>query len=62
MPTERPAPDPAKLLGFWMEWEKGAATPGQTLADLKKGGLRDVLEALQPAGDQPADDSGERKD
>ena len=38
-----------------MEWERGKAPlPGQVLADLKKGGLRELLEAAAaaaPAGD-----------
>jgi hypothetical protein len=29
-----------------MEWEHGDESPGQALANLKKGGLREVLEAL----------------
>ena len=43
---ERPPADPVKLLAKWMEWEKGDATPGRLLADLKTGGLRDLLEHL----------------
>ncbi|HWH35990.1 MAG TPA: hypothetical protein VNT56_11820 [Acidimicrobiales bacterium] len=43
---ERPAPDPAKLLAQWMEWERGEEMPGRVLANLKTGGLRDVLEQL----------------
>jgi hypothetical protein len=43
---DRPPPDPAKLLASWMEWEKGESTPGRVMADLKTGGLRDVLEHL----------------
>lgn len=42
----RPAPDPAKLLTQWMEWEKGETTPGRTMSNLKTGGLRDLLEQL----------------
>lgn len=42
----RPAPDPAKLLGQWMEWERGEATPGRVMSNLKTGGLRDLLEGL----------------
>jgi hypothetical protein len=34
------------MLAKWMEWEKGEATPGRVLADLKTAGLRDVLEHL----------------
>jgi len=44
-PEDLPPPDPAKLLATWMEWERGDIAPGQTLANLKKGGLRELLEA-----------------
>ncbi len=51
---DRPPSDPAKLLASWMEWEKGETTPGRVMADLKTGGLREVLEHLvaehTPAG------------
>ena len=51
---DRPPTDPAKLLASWMEWEKGETTPGRVMADLKTGGLREVLEHLvdeaSPAG------------
>jgi hypothetical protein len=29
-----------------MEWERGDAAPGRTLSDLKRAGLRGVLEEL----------------
>ena len=45
----RPAPDPAKLLAQWMEWETGESTPGRVMANLKTGGLRDLLESLVAA-------------
>jgi hypothetical protein len=41
-----PPPDPQKLLALWMEWEKGETPPGQVLANLKQGGLRELLEHL----------------
>ncbi|HVE93762.1 MAG TPA: hypothetical protein VNB24_02490 [Acidimicrobiales bacterium] len=44
--TDRPAPDPKKLLEDWMAFENGEEEPGRVLANLKKGGLRDVLETL----------------
>jgi hypothetical protein len=49
---DRPPADPAKLLATWMDWEAGVLTPGRVMADLKTGGLRDVLEhlAAQAAG------------
>ncbi|MDY7101878.1 MAG: hypothetical protein S0880_11885 [Actinomycetota bacterium] len=43
---DRPPPDPAKLLAHWMEWERGETPPGRTLANLKTGGLRQVLEQM----------------
>ena len=48
-PEDLPPPDPAKLLATWMEWERGDVAPGQTLANLKKGGLRELLEATVAA-------------
>lgn len=47
--TERVADEPSKLLEYWMEWERGDTPPGRVLSNLKKGGLRDVLEALVEA-------------
>jgi hypothetical protein len=41
-----PPPDPKKLLETWMEWERGDATPGRVMANLKTGGLRELLEQL----------------
>jgi hypothetical protein len=41
-----PPPDPEKLLASWMEWERGETPPGRVMANLKTGGLRDLLEAL----------------
>jgi hypothetical protein len=46
-----PPPDPKKLLAHWMEWEKGEATPGRVMSNLKTGGMRELLEQL--AGDAP---------
>jgi hypothetical protein len=43
---DRPPIDPQKLLASWMEWERGETSPGRILADLKTGGMRDVLEQL----------------
>ena len=50
---DQPQPDPAKLLAQWMEWERGDMTPGRVMANLKTGGLRELLEQLA------ADDSGQ---
>jgi hypothetical protein len=43
---ERPAPDPAKLLAYWDEWARGDTTPGRVMANLKTGGLPDLLREL----------------
>ncbi|MBV6507954.1 MAG: hypothetical protein JJLCMIEE_01012 [Acidimicrobiales bacterium] len=44
--VDRPAPDPAKLLEKWNEWERGEIAPGKVMSDLKTGGLADLLESL----------------
>lgn len=44
-----PPPDPEKLLSTWMQWERGDLTPGRVMADLKKGGLRELLESTVAA-------------
>lgn len=38
--------DPQKLLDSWNEWEKGETPPGQVMANLKTGGMRELLEGL----------------
>jgi len=48
-PEDLPPPDPAVLLSNWMDWEKGDTMPGQALANLKKAGLRELLEATVAA-------------
>ena len=45
----RPPTDPKKLLAWWMEWEKGETPPGRTLANLKTGGMKELLEELAQA-------------
>ena len=54
---DRPAPDPAKLLEAWMEWERGETPPGRVMSTLKTGGLRILLE--QMVADAPASGSDE---
>ncbi len=46
---DRPPPDPEKLLAYWMEWERAETPPGRTMANLKTGGLRELLEATVQA-------------
>lgn len=48
---DRPPADPAKLLAFWMEWERGETTPGTLMKNLKNGGMREILEAAAGAGE-----------
>lgn len=43
---DTPPPDPEKLLAAWMEWERGETTPGRVMANLKTGGLPELLRAL----------------
>ena len=40
---EMPPPEPAKLLAFWEEWERGETPPGRTLANLKTHGQIDIV-------------------
>jgi hypothetical protein len=44
--VERSPIDPVKLLASWMEWERGDTPPGQVMANLKTGGLKELLEEL----------------
>lgn len=55
---ETPPVDPAKLLEHWMEWEKGEQTPGRAMANLKTGGLREVLEELAARAEESAGTTG----
>jgi hypothetical protein len=51
---DRPPPDPSKLLDFWRAWARDDVLPGQVVSNLKKGGIRDVLEGLaEPALTDP---------
>jgi hypothetical protein len=43
---DKPLPDPAKLLAYWMEWERGETPPGRVMSNLKTGGLPDLLRQL----------------
>jgi len=42
---DRPPPEPAKLLHQWDAWERGDELPGRTMANLKTGDARALLEA-----------------
>jgi hypothetical protein len=45
--------DPAKLLAYWMEWERGDTPPGRVMSNLKTAGLRELLEGLVAAAPSP---------
>lgn len=46
---DKPVPDPEKLLAHWEEWERGDETPGRVLANLKTGGMPELLRSLVEA-------------
>jgi hypothetical protein len=48
-----PAPDLAKLIAAWDEFERGEQTPGKVLANLKTAGLPTVLQQLVAQGWSP---------
>jgi hypothetical protein len=50
--TDRPAPNPSKLLTLWTEWETGTETPGRVMANLKTAGMRELLQSLVAAADE----------
>jgi hypothetical protein len=50
---DTPPPDPEKILAYWTEWEKGEATPGRVMANLKTAGLPVLLQQLID-GPEPA--------
>lgn len=57
---EIPVADPTKLLTAWMEWETGESTPGRVMANLKTGGMRELLDHLvaeQAAASEAAGES-----
>jgi hypothetical protein len=54
MSFEQPAPDLAKLMTAWSEWERGEQLPGKVLANLKTAGLPVVLQQLIDSGWSPA--------
>ena len=51
---ERPAPDLAKNIAAWEEWERGEQTPGKVLTSMKTAGLAEVLQQLKASGWTPA--------
>lgn len=55
---EKPPPDPVKLLGAWMEWERGENPPGRVISNLKTAGMRELLEELAAKTADPAGGNG----
>jgi hypothetical protein len=51
---DRPPPEPAKLLAYWTEWEKGETPPGRVLSNLKMSGMKELLESLVAVPDEPS--------
>jgi hypothetical protein len=44
--SEHPPPDPKNLLDEWLKWERGEVEPGRLLSNLKKAGMKELLETL----------------
>jgi hypothetical protein len=53
-----PPPDPEKLLAAWMEWERGEATPGRVMANLKTGGMPELLRLIVAERSAPGPGAG----
>ncbi|MEM1334353.1 MAG: hypothetical protein AAGG08_12945 [Actinomycetota bacterium] len=54
MSFEQPAPDLAKIVAAWTEWEQGEEMPGRVLANMKTAGLDRVLTELTESGWSPS--------
>ena len=52
---DRPPADPAKLLAYWEEWERGETPPGRVMSNLKTAGFRELLEQLVETGANDAE-------
>ena len=55
MSFEPPAPDLARIIAAWEEFEAGAQQPGRVLANMKTAGLPRVLAELVERGWKPSD-------
>lgn len=58
MSFDRPAPDLAKIVAAWEEFERGEQQPGRVLANLKTAGLPEVLADLAASGWSPSAPTG----
>ena len=54
MSFEQPAPDLAKIIAAWEEFEKGEEAPGRVLANMKTAGLPTVFAELVASGWTPS--------
>jgi hypothetical protein len=50
-----PAPDLAKIIAAWEEFETGEQQPGRVLANMKSAGLARVFAELVEQGWKPSD-------
>ncbi|MEO6571732.1 MAG: hypothetical protein ABIO83_09300 [Ilumatobacteraceae bacterium] len=58
MSFDRPAPDLAKIVAAWEEFERGEQQPGRVLANMKTAGLPEVLAELAASGWSPSTPTG----
>ncbi len=54
MAFDQPAPDLAKIIAAWEEFEAGEQAPGRVLANMKTAGLPRVLAQLVEQGWAPS--------
>jgi hypothetical protein len=54
MAFEQPAPDLAKIIAAWDEFEAGEQAPGRVLATMKTAGLPRILAELVEQGWAPS--------
>jgi hypothetical protein len=53
MEFEAPAPDLAKIIAAWDDWERGEEAPGRVLANMKTAGFATILKQLTDSGWAP---------
>lgn len=53
--SDRPPSDPKQMLEEWLQWERGEIEPGRLIGNLKKAGMKELLEQLASAAAEPAD-------
>jgi len=50
MEFDVPAPDLAKIIAAWDDWERGDESPGRVMATMKTAGLPQILRQLVDSG------------